>query len=64
MVVLFVGAESRQFGRALYELNIDGICANTPAAKLSRQLKNVIVWIIFNVQSHRQCASQLLQLCQ
>jgi hypothetical protein len=22
-----------QFGRALYELNIDGICANTPAAK-------------------------------
>ncbi len=22
-----------QFGRALYELNVDGICANTPAAK-------------------------------
>jgi hypothetical protein len=24
-----------QFGRALYELNIDGICANTPAVKAS-----------------------------
>lgn len=24
---------STQFGRALYELNIDGMCANTPAAK-------------------------------
>jgi hypothetical protein len=27
------GAGHTQFGRALYELNIDGICANTPAAK-------------------------------
>jgi hypothetical protein len=25
-----------QFGRALYELNIDGMCANTPAAKRPR----------------------------
>lgn len=27
------GAGHTQFGRVLYELNIDGICANTPAAK-------------------------------
>ena len=27
------GEGHTQFGRALYELNIDGICANTPAAK-------------------------------
>jgi hypothetical protein len=27
------GKGHTQFGRALYELNIDGICANTPAAK-------------------------------
>ncbi len=27
------GAGHTQFARALYELNIDGICANTPAAK-------------------------------
>jgi winged helix-turn helix protein len=27
------GAGHTQFGRALYELNIDGICANTPAAQ-------------------------------
>jgi hypothetical protein len=27
------GQGHTQFGRALYELNIDGICANTPAAK-------------------------------
>jgi Homeodomain-like domain len=27
------GPGHTQFGRALYELNIDGICANTPAAK-------------------------------
>ena len=27
------GSGHTQFGRALYELNIDGICANTPAAK-------------------------------
>ena len=27
------GVGHTQFGRALYELNIDGICANTPAAK-------------------------------
>jgi hypothetical protein len=27
------GAGHTQFGRALYELNIDGICANSPAAK-------------------------------
>jgi hypothetical protein len=28
-----VGKSHTQFGRALYELNIDGMCANTPAAK-------------------------------
>jgi hypothetical protein len=27
------GKGHTQFGRALYELNIDGMCANTPAAK-------------------------------
>jgi hypothetical protein len=27
------GVDNTQFSRALYELNIDGICANTPAAK-------------------------------
>jgi hypothetical protein len=27
------GSGHTQFGRALYELNIDGMCANTPAAK-------------------------------
>jgi hypothetical protein len=27
------GMGHTQFGRALYELNIDGMCANTPGSK-------------------------------
>jgi hypothetical protein len=35
-----------QFGRALFELNIDGICANTPAAKgrVDEDLDSIFAW--------------------
>jgi hypothetical protein len=61
-------ADSRLCNEPLYTLcegtACDRLGAYPPRLLLSRQLKNVIVWIIYNVQGNCQCASQLLQLCQ
>lgn len=39
---------ARQFGRALYELNIDIICANTPQAKERTSRCTLLEWLSDN----------------
>ncbi len=46
------------------QIACDRLVAYPPRMLLSLRLKKLIVWIIFNVQSNCQCASQLFQLCQ
>jgi hypothetical protein len=46
-----------QYGRALFELNIDGICANTPAAKGRVERAGAREWV-FRVEWYSSLSSK------